>query len=209
MSRNIRMLLAGVVSLMVVSAGGLAALTLIPASMPKITSSMTGAIGGPFTLTASDGRTVTDQTYRGKWLLIYFGYTSCPDACPTALNNIGVALDRLGAETAVVQPIFITVDPKRDNREALAEYLKSFDPRIVALTGTEEEIAAVVKEYRVYVEVEPGNGGDYIVNHSSLYYPMNPDGKFVRVIAGDVSGEELAERLRHWMNKDRLRSTVR
>jgi len=88
MSRNIRMLLAGVVSLMVVSAGGLAALTLIPASMPKITSSMTGAIGGPFTLTASDGRTVTDQTYRGKWLLIYFGYTSCPDASPPALTTI-------------------------------------------------------------------------------------------------------------------------
>ena len=91
--------------------------------------------------------------------------------------------------------------PKARHREALGEYLKSFDPHIVSLTGSEEEIAAVVKEYRVYVGVEPGNGGDYIVNHSSLYYLMNPDGKFVRVIAGDVSGEELAERLRHWINK--------
>jgi protein SCO1/2 len=149
MSRNIRMLLAGAVSLMVISAGGLAALMLIPASMPNVTSSLTGAIGGPFTLTAADGRTVTDQTYRGKWLLIYFGYTSCPDACPTALDNIGVALDRLGAEAAAVQPIFISVDPKRDNREVLAEYLKSFDPHIVALTGTSDQIAGVVKEYRV------------------------------------------------------------
>ena len=130
-----------------------------------------------------------------------FGYTFCPDACPTALNSMGVALDRLGANAATLQPVFITVDPKRDTRESLAEYLKSFDPHIVALTCSEEEIAAVVKEYRVYVGVEPGHGGDYIVNHSSLYYLMNPDGKFARVIAGDVSGEELAERLRHWINK--------
>src|SRR5260370_1063828 len=87
---------------------------------------------------------VTDQTYRGKWLLIYFGYTSCPDACPTALNNMGVALDRLGPEAAALQPIFITVDPKRDTREALAEYLTSFDPHIIALTGTEDQITPLL-----------------------------------------------------------------
>ena len=199
MSRNIRMLLAGAVSLMVISAGGLAALMLIPASMPNVTSSLTGAIGGPFTLTAADGRTVTDQTYRGKWLLIYFGYTSCPDACPTALDNIGVALDRLGAEAAAVQPIFISVDPKRDNREVLAEYLKSFDPRIVALTGTAGQIAAVVKEYRVYVSAHSESGGDYTVDHSSLYYLINPDGKFVNVIPGDLPGDDMADRLRELM----------
>ena len=113
-----------------------------------------------------------------------------------------IAMPRRGDATdaATLQPVFITVDPKRDTREALAEYLKSFDPHIVVLTGTEEQIAAVVKEYRVFVEVQPG-GGDYIVNHSSFYYLINPEGKFVRVIADDVSGEELAERLRHWMNK--------
>jgi protein SCO1/2 len=138
-------------------------------------------------------------------VLNYFGYTSCPDACPTALNNMGVALDRLGPEAASLQPVFITVDPKRDRQEELAEYLKSFDPHIVALTGTEEQIAALVKEYRVYVEVQPRSGSDYIVNHSSFYYLINylinPEGKFVRVIASGVSGEELAERLRHWMSK--------
>jgi protein SCO1/2 len=137
----------------------------------------------------------------GKWVLIYFGYTSCPDACPTALNNMGVALDRLGADAATLQPVFITVDPKRDTREALAEYLKSFDPHIVALTGTEEQIAAVVKEYRVYVAAHQESGGNYTVDHNSFYYLIDPEGKFVRVIAGDVSGEELAERLRHWINK--------
>jgi protein SCO1/2 len=113
-----------------------------------------------------------------------------------------IAMPRRGDATdaATLQPVFITVDPKRDTQEALAEYRKSFDPHIVVLTGTEEQTAAVVKEYRVFVEVQPG-GGDYIVNHGSFYYLINPEGKFVRVIAGDVSGEELAERLRHWINK--------
>jgi len=177
---------------------------LIP-SEPQITKSMTGAIsmagaiGGPFTLTAADGRTVTDQTYHGKWQLIYFGYTSCPDACPTALNNMGVALDRLGKDAAAVQPIFITVDPKRDTRAALADYLKSFDPRIVALTGTEDQIAPAVKEYRVYVSAHSEEGSDYSVDHSSLYYLLNPDGKFVGILHGDLSGDEIAGRLRDWM----------
>lgn len=200
MTRTLRVLLACAIALIVVATGGLAALMLMPAP-PQTIRSMTGAMGGPFTLIASDGRTVTDQAFRGKWMLIYFGYTSCPDACPTALNNMGVALDRLGSQAASLQPVFITVDPKRDTPEALAEYLKSFDPHIIALTGTEEQITAVLKEYHVYLELQPNSGGDYLVNHSSFYYLINPEGKFVRVIAGDVSGDELAERLRHWMNK--------
>jgi protein SCO1 len=114
---------------------------------------------------------------------------------------MGVALDRLGSEAVALQPIFITVDPKRDTRDALTEYLKSFDPHIVALTGAEEQVARVLKEFHVYVSADPENGSDYLVDHSSFYYVINPDGKFVRVIASDVSGEELAERLHHWMNK--------
>jgi protein SCO1 len=200
MTRTLRILLACAIALLVIVTGGLAALMLIP-SAPETTNSMVGALGGPFTLTATDGRTVTDQTYQGKWVLIYFGYTSCPDACPTALNNMGIALDRLGGDAAAWQPVFITVDPKRDTREALAEYLKSFDPHIVALTGTEEQVSRVVQEYHVYVSAHPESGGSYTVDHSSFYYLINSEGKFVRVIAGDVSGEELGERLRHWMNK--------
>jgi protein SCO1/2 len=117
MTRDLRILLACAIALIAVGTGELAALMLIP-STPQTTSSMTGALGGSFTLTATGGRKVTDQTYRGKWALIYLGYTSCPDACPTALNNMGVALDRLGPEAAGLQPVFITVDPKRDTREA-------------------------------------------------------------------------------------------
>jgi protein SCO1/2 len=201
MTRNIRILLAGAISLIVIAAAGLVALTLIPVPAPKITGSLTGAIGGPFTLTASDGRTVTDQTYRGKWLLIYFGYTSCPDACPTALNDLGVALDRLGPEAAALQPIFITVDPKRDTREALAEYLKSFDPRIVALTGTAEQVAAVAKAYRVYYATRDTGGDSYLVDHSSFFYLIDPQGRFVDVMARDLSGDGIAARVDHFIKK--------
>ena len=191
MNRTSRLLVACAIAVMVIGAAGLA-LMLIPAVHVHRTVYGTATpIGGPFTLFASDGRTVTDRTYHGKWLLIYFGYTSCPDACPTALNNMGVALDQLGPEAAALQPVFITVDPKRDTREALAEYLKSFDPRIVALTGTEDQIAAVVKEYRVYVAAHSGSGTDYLVDHSSLFYLINPDGKFVNILHGDISGDEI------------------
>jgi protein SCO1/2 len=201
MTRTLRILLACSIALMVITAGGLAALLLLPVPLPQSTTSMTGVIGGPFTLVASDGRTVTDQAFRGKWMLIYFGYTSCPDACPTALNNMGVALDRLGSDAASLQPVFVTVDPKRDTPEALAEYLKSFDPHIVALSGTEEQVSAVVKGYRVYVEVQPGGDKDYLVNHSSFFYLINPEGKFVNIVHGNVSGEELADRVRQLMQR--------
>lgn len=199
MTRTLRVLLVVAISLMVIAAGGLAAVILIPSPQPQMTIARTGAIGGPFSLIASDGRTVTDETYRGKWMLIYFGYTSCPDACPTALNNMGVALDRLGSEAAKLQPIFITVDPKRDTREALAEYLKSFDPRIVALTGTEEQLAGLIKRYHLYVSRQPASDGHYLVDHSSYFYLMDPDGKFVNILHDDLSGENMVARLRELM----------
>src|SRR4051794_34513057 len=104
MARGLRILVACAVALMVKGAGGLAALIVVSWS-PQTVNTQAGKLGGPFTLTATDGRAVTDQTYRGKWMLIYFGYTSCPDACPTALNNIGVALDRLGPEAGSLQPV--------------------------------------------------------------------------------------------------------
>jgi len=185
MTRSLRIVLACAIALLVIGMGGLAALMLIP-SPPQTTKSMVGALGGPFKLTATDGSAVTYRTYRGKWVLIYFGSRS-RYARPAALNNMGVALDRLGPKAASLQPGFITVDPNRDTREALGEYLKSFDPHIVALTGTEEQVAALVNEYRVHVEVQPRSGSDYIVDHSSFYYLINTEGKFVRVIAGDVS----------------------
>lgn len=169
---------------------------------PKITTSGTAAIGGPFTLVATNGETVSDQTFRGKWLLIYFGYTYCPDACPTALNSMSVALEKLGSQASDLQPLFITVDPERDTRETMAKYLTSFDSRILGLTGTKEQIDSVIKEYRLFVSREnpEHGGGDYLLSHSSYIYLMNSQGRFVSVIHGEaVGGDEIAIRLRKEM----------
>lgn len=166
---------------------------------PEQSSSSSAQIGGPFTLIDTSGRTVTDQTYRGKWLLIYFGYTFCPDACPTALNNISVALEKLGPEANRIQPLFITVDPKRDTPPVMAGYLKSFDSRIVGLTGSQAQTDGVAKEYRVYVAPQKSVGDDYLVDHSAYLYFINPKGKFVNVVAGDVPGDQMADKLRTMM----------
>ena len=167
---------------------------------PKVTSSGTAAIGGPFELVDTDGKQVSNQTYRGKWMLIYFGYTFCPDACPTALSNMGIALQALGAEANAVQPLFITVDPKRDTVATLHSYLQSFDPRIIGLTGSEAQIGAVAKTYRVYVEPQkPEVDGNYLVDHSSYLYLMNPNGTFVDVVQSTTPPAQIADWLRKSM----------
>jgi protein SCO1/2 len=162
----------------------------------EVSAISSAAIGGPFTLIDTAGKPVTDRTYRGKWMLIYFGYTFCPDACPTALTNISAALQRLGRAADEIQPLFITVDPKRDTPAVMAEYLKSFDRRIVGLTGSEEQTAGAAKAYRVYVAPQKSDGDDYLVDHSAFFYLMNPQGKFVNVVAGDLSGTQMADKLR-------------
>src|SRR5258708_28799194 len=151
-------------------------------AVPSVTTSGTAAIGGPFTLVTTSGEDVSDQTYRGKWLLIFFGYTYCPDACPTALNNISVALEKLGSDAAKLQPLFVTVDPHRDTRQLMRDYLESFDSRIVGLTGTQDQIDRIAKEYRVYVvqqKSESDEANDYLVSHSAYIYLIDPAGKFV------------------------------
>ncbi|WGS21085.1 MULTISPECIES: SCO family protein [unclassified Bradyrhizobium] len=165
---------------------------------PKSITSGTAAIGGPFTLVSTDGKSVSDQSYRGKWLLIFFGYTFCPDACPTALTNISAALEKLGPDAGKLQPLFVTVDPQRDTPQVMAEYLKSFDPRIVGLSGTQAQIDSVLKEYRIYVarQKSEAEDGNYLVSHSAYVYLMNPQGRFVDVAQGSESGEEIAEWLR-------------
>jgi protein SCO1/2 len=159
-------------------------------------TSATAAIGGPFTLIDTSGKTVTDQIYRGKWMLIYFGYTYCPDACPTALNNISMALEKLGSDANEIAPLFITVDPKRDTPQVMADYLKSFDPRIVGLTGSPAQTEGAAKAYRVYAAPQKSEGDDYLVDHSSYIYLMNPQGKFASVIPGSASGDEMANKVR-------------
>ncbi len=158
-------------------------------------------IGGPFTLQSGSGKPVTDKDFRGKYMLVYFGYTFCPDVCPTTLNAVADALDKLGPAGAQIQPLFITVDPKRDTPDVVKQYAAAFGPRIEGLTGTPEEIAAVAKEYRVYyAEHRTGTGpNDYSMDHSSVLYLMSPTGGFIAPVRADQTGDEIAANLRKLM----------
>jgi protein SCO1/2 len=157
---------------------------------------LANAIGGPFRLVDQNGKTVTDADLKGKWSLIYFGYTHCPDACPTALNDMSIALDELGPRRSAVRPVFITVDPERDTPEVLKSYVTAFDAPIMALTGSPEEIAQAAKGYRVYFAKHPEAGGDYSMDHSSVIYVMDPEGRFTASFTHQNTPEEIAERLK-------------
>ncbi len=157
---------------------------------------LSSAIGGPFKLVDQNGKTVTNTDLEGKWLLVYFGYTHCPDACPTALNNIALALRDLGAEKQQVRPIFITVDPERDTSSAMKDYVQAFDAPIVALTGSDAAIAQAAKEYRVYYAKHAEAGGEYSMDHSSIIYVMDPKGRFTASFTGEDSPEQIAARLK-------------
>jgi protein SCO1/2 len=158
-------------------------------------------VGGPFRLTDSSGHVVTDASYRGKWMLVYFGYTYCPDVCPTELQAVAAGLDKLGPLAKQVAPLFITIDPERDTPAAMGQYTKLFDDRLVGLTGTEQEIAAVAKEYRVYyARVTPKGGGAYLMDHSSFLYLMGPDGQLRALFKPGMDGTQIADGIRERMN---------
>jgi protein SCO1/2 len=152
-------------------------------------------IGGAFTLVDENGQTVTDQTYRGKWLLVFFGFTHCPDVCPTALNDIALTLDQVGPLSERVQPLFVTVDPERDTPEMIKDYTDAFHPSIVGLTGTPAQIADVAKTYRVYYKKAP-QGDDYTMDHSGITYVMTPDGKFAAHFSPRTPIDAMAAKLR-------------
>lgn len=160
------------------------------------------SVGGPFTLEDSSGHPVTDRDFRGKYMLVYFGYTYCPDVCPTTLNAVADALDRLGNKADGLQPLFITVDPRRDTPAVMKQYTASFSPRLLGLTGTDAQIAAVAKAYRVYyAEHRTGPGpNDYSMDHSSILYLMGPDGRFIAPIRTDETGQEIASDLAKLMS---------
>jgi cytochrome oxidase Cu insertion factor (SCO1/SenC/PrrC family) len=137
------------------------------------------AIGGSFSLTDQNGDRVTEQSFRGKLMLIYFGFVFCPDACPTALSAMTDAIEQLGPGGEDVVPVFITVDPERDTVAVLKDYAEAFHPRLKALTGTPEEIAQVAKAYRVYFrKAEESAPGEYLVDHSSIIFLMGRDGRY-------------------------------
>ena len=162
----------------------------------RTVTSGTIQVGGTFRLTDQDGHPAASADFRGKYQLIYFGYTNCPDVCPTTLGVIADALDRLGADSARIVPIFITIDPTYDTPQILKTYVKAFGPRFVGLTGSAADIAAVEKSYRVYAKKTPLGGGKYGYDHSSVIYLMGPDGKLVTFYDELISPADLAKDLK-------------
>jgi protein SCO1/2 len=156
------------------------------------------SIGGPFTLTDQDGRKRSDAEFRGRLMLVNFGYTNCPDICPLGLALMADAVERLGKQADDVQPIFITVDPARDTAAVLKDYAAHFSKGITGLTGTPEEIAAAAKAYRVYYKVhgDPATNPNYPVDHSGFIYLMGRDGKFITHFTHDTPPERMADAIR-------------
>ena len=156
-------------------------------------------VGGPFSLVDQDGRAVTDRDYRGAPKLVFFGFTHCPDVCPTTLQQASEVLRALGPKGDRLRFLFVTVDPERDTAPVLKDYLGSFDPRIVGLTGTPEQVAATTRAYRAYAKRVPLKDGDYTMEHTALVYLMDGENRFVGSFSlarpPEAAAAELAKRL--------------
>jgi protein SCO1 len=152
------------------------------------------AIGGPFTLTAQDGRQMSDADFRGHPFLVFFGFTHCPDVCPTSLFEISQVFKELGPDKNI-KALFITVDPERDTPPVMKEYVSSFDPRILGLTGSPEAVAAVEKAYRVYSRKVPSRDGEYSMDHTAIIYLMDKEGRFVNAFNIERSPQVAAQEL--------------
>jgi protein SCO1 len=171
--------------------GAIIAVTVIS---PGTTGVSGPAIGGPFTLTAQDGRQMSDADLRGHPFLVFFGFTHCPDVCPTSLFEISQVFKELGPDKNI-KALFITVDPERDTPPVMKEYVSSFDPRILGLTGSPEAVAAVEKAYRVYSRKVPGHDGEYSMDHTAIIYLMDKEGRFVNAFNIERSPQVAAQEL--------------
>jgi protein SCO1/2 len=173
-----------------------------PASAPQ--PPLAGAaIGGPFALTDQDGRPVNDRAFAGKYRIMYFGYTSCPDVCPTDMQTLGAGmrlLDRRDpALSRRIVPVFVTVDPARDTPAVLKTFVSAFYPRLIGLTGSAQAIAKVAKEYRVFYQAQPpGPTGDYVVQHSDQALLFGPDGKPIVIVPVHETAQAVAATLEKW-----------
>ena len=157
-------------------------------------------IGGAFSLVDHDGKHVTDKSWPGKYLLVFFGFTNCPDVCPVTLDKLTSALDQLGDEASRVQPLFITIDSFRDKPGILKEYVSHFHKSILGLTGSEEQLKAAQDAYKVYTSRhDQPNGHDYTFDHSAFVYFMAPDGKMAEVIPATDKASDIADKVRPWL----------
>ena len=195
-----RTLIFALTVMLVALASGAAALLFAPGGRP--TGSGTALIGGPFTLTDHNGNRVTDKSYAGKYLLIFFGYTYCPDVCPSELQVMSAALDQLGPDAEKIQPLFISIDPARDTPQALKDYVSNFNSRLIGLTGSDQDIAAVASKYRVYYAKAKTNDStaDYLMDHSTILYLMRPDGTFLKHFTYGTDAKALADGIRQAMD---------
>jgi protein SCO1/2 len=190
--RNLTMLAAFVAGLVL----SLGVLLLVREHMAPPGAPQAAAIGGPFRLIDQDGRTVTEADLKGKPSLVFFGFTHCPDVCPTTLFDISQILHVLGPDADRTRVVFITVDPERDTQGVLKDYLSSFDPHVTGLTGDLPEITQVAKEYRAYFKKVPLDGGDYTMDHTAITYLMDKEVRFVSPFSLKRTPEAAAADLR-------------
>jgi protein SCO1 len=181
--------------LLVLAAGAVFGLSMQDGPKGAAGSALASAIGGPFRLTDQNGKPFTDADLKGKWNLLFFGYTHCPDTCPTVLNEIALALDKLGKGRDQVRVIFISVDPERDTPDVLKSYVQSFDAPIVALSGTADELKQAANDYRVYYAKHPRPDGGYDMDHSAVIYVLDPQGRFTATFTPDAQADAIATRL--------------
>jgi protein SCO1/2 len=197
----VKLLLGGLVALLVLDLAAYIYLDRSTAAPGEGPAASSARIGGPFSLIDQDGKQVSDRDYRGKWLLVYFGFTHCPDACPTALGNIAEAMSRLGTVAGRVQPLLITIDPERDTPSVLKDYVGNFGEAFAGLTGTPEKTAEIAHSYRVYYAKHPAGEGDYTMDHSSVIYVMDPAGQFVANFGTDSAPDAMVAKLRALMSE--------
>ncbi|MFD1702521.1 SCO family protein [Methylopila henanensis] len=179
---------------------GVLAFSLIHFSKPGgEVATQASSVGGPFTLVDQNGATVTEKDVAGKPYLVFFGFTHCPEVCPTALADITQVFEALGPDAEKAQALFVTVDPARDTPEALKSYLDSFSPRIRGLTGAQEQVDATVKVFRAYAKRVPLDGGDYTMDHTALVYLMDRNGAFVAPFNLKREPQQSADELRRYL----------
>jgi len=195
MPRRAVLIFAAAILLLAAGLGGYAWM-IRQAAQPQ--GSGVALVGGPFSLTDQDGRRVTEKDFLGRYMLVFFGFTYCPDICPTELQVMTAALDAMGPAAEKIQPVFVSVDPERDTPGVMKAYVANFGPRLIGLTGTPEEIAAMAKAYRVYYAKAANQNapGDYLMDHSSIIYLMDQDGGFVKHFAYTTDAERLTSELK-------------
>jgi protein SCO1/2 len=196
-----RLLTIIVAGFLIGALGGAAALVLTQSGTGAVQTTGKALVGGPFKLVDQHGKTVTDEGFRGRYMLVFFGFTHCPDICPAELQVMAASLDELGAKADEIVPIFITLDPERDTPDVVGDYVKNFSPRFVGLSGSPEAIAEAAKAYRVAYSKfqEDQSKSDYSIDHSALVYFMGKEGEYLAHFPYGTPATKMTETLRRYL----------